>query len=78
MRNEPNFQKSQMFIKAVTTTNYNEKLTMDTWSKRTQTKPILSTCVADKIALSEVEGPKQSRTNLIESRCELSYIYAMA
>jgi hypothetical protein len=38
------------------TMNYNEKLTMDTWSKRTQTKPILP-AFAGKIALSEVEGP---------------------
>jgi hypothetical protein len=41
MRNEPNFQKSQMFITIVSTTNYNEKLTMDTWSKRTQSNPNL-------------------------------------
>jgi len=41
MQNEPNFPKSQMFITLISTMNYNEKLTMDTWSKRTQTKPIL-------------------------------------
>jgi hypothetical protein len=41
MRNEPNFQKSQMFITVISTMNYNEKLAMDTWSKQTQTKPIL-------------------------------------
>jgi RNA polymerase sigma-70 factor, ECF subfamily len=41
MRNKPNFPKSQMFIKVVSTTNYNEKWTMDTWSKQTQTNPIL-------------------------------------
>ena len=40
MQNEPNFQKSQMFITAISTTNYNGKLTMDTWLKQTQTKPI--------------------------------------
>jgi hypothetical protein len=39
MQNKANFQKSQMFITAISTTNYNEKLTMDTWSKRTQTNP---------------------------------------
>jgi hypothetical protein len=39
MRNEPNLGKSQMFITVISTTNYNEKLKMDTWSKRTQTKP---------------------------------------
>jgi hypothetical protein len=42
MQNEPNSQKSQMFITVVLTTNYNEKTTLDTWSKQTQTKPILS------------------------------------
>ncbi len=42
MQNEPNFQKSQMFITVILTTNYSEKSTLDTWSKRTQTKPILS------------------------------------
>jgi hypothetical protein len=40
MRNEPNFQKPKIFVTAIITTNYNEKLTMDTWSKRTQTNPI--------------------------------------
>jgi len=42
MRNEPNFSKSQMVATLLKTTNYNEKLTMDTWSKRTQTNPILT------------------------------------
>jgi hypothetical protein len=42
MQNEPNFQKSQMFITLISTTNYNEKSKMDTWSKQTQTKPICS------------------------------------
>jgi hypothetical protein len=41
MRNEPNFPKSQMVVTLVLTTNYNEKTTLDTWSKQTQTKPIL-------------------------------------
>jgi hypothetical protein len=40
MRNKPNFSKSQMFITLVITRNYNEKWTMDTWSKRTQSNPI--------------------------------------
>jgi hypothetical protein len=56
MQNKANFQKSQMFITIVSTTNYNEKLKMDTWSKRTQTKPILPTYAAGKIALSEACG----------------------
>ena len=42
MRNEPNFQKAKKVVRQVLTTNYNEKWTLDTWSKRTQTKPILS------------------------------------
>ena len=41
MQNEPNFSKSQMFITLIRTTNYNKKWTLDTWSKRTQTNPIL-------------------------------------
>jgi hypothetical protein len=41
MQNEPNFQKSQMFITSIKTMDYNEKPTMDTWSKRTQTNPNL-------------------------------------
>ena len=56
MRNEPNFQKSQMVVTLVKTMSYNEKCKMDTWSKRTQTNPILPAYVAGKIALSEVEG----------------------
>jgi hypothetical protein len=39
MRNEPNFSKSQMFITAISTTNYSEKCKLDTWSKRTQSNP---------------------------------------
>jgi hypothetical protein len=57
MQNEPNFSKSQMFITASVTMDCSEKMKMDTWSKRTQTKPILPARVAGKIALSEVEGP---------------------
>jgi hypothetical protein len=49
MRNEPNFQKSQMFISSIKTRNYNEKFTLDTWSKRTQSNPILP-AMAGKIA----------------------------
>jgi hypothetical protein len=63
MQNEPNFPKSQMVATLAVTTNYNEKPTLDTWSKRTQTKPILP-AMAGKIALSAVEGPVQSRTIL--------------
>jgi len=45
MRNEPNFQKSQMFITVILTMTYNEKTEMDTWSKRTQTNPTCSELV---------------------------------
>ncbi len=41
MRNEPNLRQSQIFTTIVSTISYNEKLKLDTWSKRTQTKPIL-------------------------------------
>ena len=51
MRNEANFSKSQIFITAVLTTNYNKKATVDTWPKRTQTKPIKANLVP-----SAVEG----------------------
>jgi hypothetical protein len=40
MRNKANFQKSQMLVTQLNTKNYNEKWTMDTWSKQTQTNPI--------------------------------------
>ncbi len=45
-----------MFVSLIKTSNYSEKCKMDTWSKRTQTKPILP-AMAGKIALSEDEGP---------------------
>jgi hypothetical protein len=51
MQNKPNFQKSQMFITVISTMNYSEKCKLDTWSKQTQTKPILPAIVG-KIALS--------------------------
>ncbi len=66
MQNEPNFSKSQMFINAVKGMNYSEKCKLDTWSKRTQTKPILPATMAGKIALSEVEGPVMTNQVFIE------------
>ena len=60
MPNKANFRKSQIFITLISTTSYSGKMKLDTWSKRTQTKPILP-AVAGKIALSEVEGPMQGR-----------------
>jgi hypothetical protein len=45
MRNEPKFPKSQMFITLVKTSNYSEKMKLDTWPKQTQTKPIYSELV---------------------------------
>jgi hypothetical protein len=42
MQNEPNFSKSQILITSISTMNYNEKPTVDSWSKQTQTKPISS------------------------------------
>jgi hypothetical protein len=40
MQNEPNFRNGEMFLTPVTSTAYNEKCKLDTWSKRTQTNPI--------------------------------------
>jgi hypothetical protein len=69
MRNEPNLGQSQIFITLVLTRNYNKKVKLDTWSKRTQTKPKFTCCkgfkpktkpilpaVAGKIALSLSKG----------------------
>ena len=47
MRNEPNFQKSQMLVTLLNKTNYNEKMKLDTWSKQTQTNPNLLLISAD-------------------------------
>ena len=58
MRNEANFSKSQMFITSIKTTNYNKKWTMDTWSKRTQSKPIQTHFEPDA-------NPKQTQSNQI-------------
>jgi hypothetical protein len=77
MQNEPNLKQSQIFITSIKTMSYNEKSKLDTWSKRTQTKPILP-AIAGKIALSEacgehsrtVEGPMES--NLVLSAPVLS------
>ena len=52
MQNEPNFQKSQMFITVISTTIYSEKMKLDTWSKRTQTNPNLSAVALAKADLS--------------------------
>src|SRR4030042_5644041 len=41
MRNEPNLGQSQIFVTLMKTMNYSEKMKLDTWSKRTQTNPIL-------------------------------------
>ena len=49
MRNKANFRKSQMFITIILTMSYSEKMKLDTWSKQTQSKPILP-AIAGKIA----------------------------
>src|SRR4030042_521582 len=41
MQNEPNLRQNQTFITTMNIMSYNEKIKLDTWSKRTQTKPIL-------------------------------------
>jgi hypothetical protein len=58
MQNKPNFSKSQMFITASITTNYNEKSAVDTWSKQTQFKPKTK--------------PKQTQSNPILSAVALA------
>jgi hypothetical protein len=50
MPNKANLGQSQIFITATSTINYNEKSKLDTWSKQTQTKPILLSLTAGKIA----------------------------
>jgi hypothetical protein len=72
MSNKANFQKSQMFITTTIITNCNEKTKLDTWSKRTQTKPILPAS-AGKIALSAVEGP--IKTAIRQKRIQHKDVY---
>ena len=50
-----------MFITVISTMNYNEKMKLDTWSKRTQTKPILPV-IAGKIVPS-AHVPEQRRSS---------------
>ncbi len=45
-----------MFITLVSKKSYNEKPTLDTWSKRTQTNPNLPTYMVGKFALSLSKG----------------------
>jgi hypothetical protein len=47
--NKANFRKSQMFITLIPTVSYSEKCKLDTWSKQSQSKPILP-AMAGKIA----------------------------
>jgi hypothetical protein len=69
MPNKANLSKSQMFITTVSTKSYSEKMKLDTWSKQTQSKPILP-AIAGKIAplfrmpfilMGQVENPFTSR-----------------
>jgi hypothetical protein len=62
MQNEANFSKSQMFITPISTTNYNEKCTLDTWSKQTQTKPNLI-CKNWLVLYWQVNGESDNLTN---------------
>jgi hypothetical protein len=74
MRNKANFSKSQMFITVILTTNYNEKLKLDTWSKQTQSKPNLPTIQAGKFALSVAERPVQIALSAVEGSNHLSIL----
>jgi hypothetical protein len=79
MQNKAKFQKSQMFITLMKTMNYNEKYKLDTWSKQTQTKPILPAPTVGKIALSAVEGPIKTNIHLRRiqntTNCAFSWLY---
>jgi hypothetical protein len=46
-----------MFITAMKTRNCNEKSTMDTWSKRTQTNPTCSELACPELACGELVEP---------------------
>jgi hypothetical protein len=61
MQNEPNLRQSQIFITALSTRSYNEKMKLDTWSKQTQTKPISKGITYSK----HVRG--QAKRKLIDS-----------
>jgi hypothetical protein len=67
MRNKANFPKSQMFITVISTMNYNEKTTLDTWSKQTQTNPILpATLFGGFIRLSLGESGFKMPDNFVD------------
>jgi hypothetical protein len=67
MRNEPNFQKSQLFITLIKAKDYNEKMKLDTWSKRTQTNPIQSQfLIAVRVAKpNQTQSKPKSRLSAI-------------
>ncbi len=54
MPNKANLGQSQIFVTPVSTMTYNEKLKLDTWSKRTQTKPILKGGLTDFVFVEVV------------------------
>ena len=77
MRNKANFPKSQIFITAALATGYNEKMELDTWLKRTQTKPILSRLSAIALATAEAKSrdlPKKLSASGGNSLLELIFL----
>jgi hypothetical protein len=42
MSNKANLGQSQIFITSMKAKSYNEKMKLDTWSKQTQSNPILN------------------------------------
>ena len=50
-QNKPNFRKTKMNIIPYMTRNYNEKWTMDSWSKQTQSNPISKGALAQSYGL---------------------------
>jgi radical SAM protein with 4Fe4S-binding SPASM domain len=69
MQNKANLRQSQIFITSVNIMDYSEKTKLDTWSKRTQTNPILPAVALAKAGY----GVKDS----IESGCRFRYIYPL-
>ena len=54
-----------MIITSTQITSYHSPVTIYHYEKQTQTKPILSAYVADKIALSFAEGPMEIQNSVL-------------
>jgi hypothetical protein len=76
MSNEPNFSAPAGFASPIMTRTYNEKMPMDTWSKRTQSKPLLVIpyLIRDLCLSSRLCRPQPSRIEHPGSNIE--YIFS--